>query len=385
MLKHRQFIGMSCLVFLLMSGCGNKTEHTGATSANTIRTAVATAAIRQEPLNYEATGTIAAQTSSTLSSKIMGVVRQVHVREGDRVKKGQILVDIDPRQVNAQYQQAQAALSEAQRGEAAAVSSRDAAKASATLAKATYERYVNLMKNESASRQEFDEVTSRFRQAEAALAQSQAMADASRSRIRQAQAAVAGASVSEKDSRILAPYDGVIIAKMADPGSLAAPGAPMLKMDGAGSLRADTIVPENMIQSIAPGQSMTVAIPAAGAVVTGSVQAIIPAADPASRTFTVQIGIPKQPELHPGMFCRVTISQGSRGKYLIPQTAILHQGQLTGIFLIDSDQRARFRLLRTGASFGNKVEILSGIHTGERYVVQPPPNLTDGDRVEVPS
>ena len=132
---------------------------------------MATAAISQEPIHYEATGTVSAKDASTLSSKIMGVVKAVYVKEGDRVKKDQVLVDIDPRQVKAQLLQAEAALSEARKAESAALSAQHAARASADLAKATYDRYVNLMKTESASRQEFDEVNARFRQAEAALGQ----------------------------------------------------------------------------------------------------------------------------------------------------------------------------------------------------------------------
>lgn len=382
---HRLFTGISCLVILLLSGCGNQPEHAASAQAGVIRTAAATAAIRHEPENYEATGAISAQTASVLSSKIMGVIRQVNVREGDHVKKGQVLVNIDPRQVNAQYQQAQAALSEARKAETAAVSSHNAAVASAELARATYERYVNLMKNESASRQEFDEVTSRYRQAQAAAAQSQAMVEASRSRIRQAEAAVSGAAVSENDARITAPYDGVIVAKMVEPGSLAAPGAPLLKIDNVQSLRADAMIPENILQSVSSGQVLTVTIPAANMVVTGHVQTIAPAADPSSRTFTVKIEIPRQPAIHPGMFCRISLPLGIQDKYLIPRSAILHQGQLTGIFMLDADQHARFRLLRTGASFGDMIEVLSGIAAGDRYVVKPPPTMMDGVKVEVSS
>jgi multidrug efflux pump subunit AcrA (membrane-fusion protein) len=85
------------------------------------------------------------------------------------------------------------------------------------------------------------------------------------------------------------------------------------------------------------------------------------------------------------MFSRVTLTRGIQEKLLIPASALVHQGQLTGIFLLDADQIARFRILRTGRASGSMVEALSGIRPGDRFVVMPPPDMVDGLRVEVPS
>jgi RND family efflux transporter MFP subunit len=388
MLKHRLIYGMAGVVCILFSGCSEKIEPGTVKSpqARSIRAPVATAAISQEPILYEATGTVSAKDASILSSKIMGVVKAVYVKEGNRVKKDQLLVDIDPRQVKAQLLQAQAALSEARKAESAALSAQHAAKATTDLARATYDRYVNLMKTESASRQEFDEVSARFHQAEAALGQAQSMVEAARFRIQQAEAAVAGADVSEKDARLLAPFDGAISTKLADPGSLASPGTPLLKIESSDVFRVDIIVPESFIQFIAISQPVSVTIPSAGGTVfEGKVQAISPAADAASRSFMVQVALPFDPTIRSGMFSRVTLAQGNQEKLLIPASALIHQGQLTGIFLLDADQIARFRILRTGRTSGTMVEALSGIRPGDRFVVMPPPDMVDGLRVEVPS
>ena len=388
MLKHRLIYGVAGMVCILFSGCGEKIEPgtVKPSQARSIKAPVATAAISQEPIHYEATGTVSAKDASILSSKIMGVVKSVYIKEGDRVKKDQVLVDIDPRQVKAQLLQTQAALSEARKAESAALSAQHAAKATADLARATYDRYVNLMKTESASRQEFDEVSARFRQAEAALGQTQSMVEAARFRTQQAEAAVAGADVSEKDSRILAPFDGAISAKLVDPGSLASPGTPLLKIESTDVFHVDIIVPESFIQFIALSQAVSVSIPSAGSkAFEGTVQAISPAADAASRSFMVQVAVPFQQAIHSGMFSRVTLTQGNQEKLLIPASALIHQGQLTGIFLLDADQIARFRILRTGRTSGAMIEALSGIRPGDRFVVIPPPDMVDGLRVEVPS
>ncbi len=242
------------------------------------------------------------------------------------------------------------------------------------------------MKTESASRQEYDEVSARFRQAEAALGQAQSMVEASRFRIQQAEAAVAGAGVNEKDSRLIAPFDGVISAKLADSGSLASPGTPILKLESTDVFRVDIIIPESFIQSIALSQPVSVSIPSAGSrVFEGTVRAISPAADASSRSFMVQVALPFDPTIRSGMFSRVTLARGNQEKLLIPASALIHQGQLTGIFLLDADWIARFRILRTGRTSGAMVEALSGIRPGDRYVVVPPPDMVDGLRVEVPS
>ena len=387
MLKQRLMYGLAGMMCILVIGCSEKIDPgvVKSSQAQSIKTLVATAAISQEPIYYEATGTVSALTASTLSCKIMGVVKAVYVKEGDRVQKDQLLVEIDPRQVKAQLLQTEAALSEAKKAEAAALSAQQAAKANADLARATYDRYVNLMKTESASRQEFDEISARFRQAEASFGQAQSMVEAARFRIQQAEAAVAGAGVSEKDARLFAPFDGVISAKLVDPGSLASPGAPLLKIESAEAFRVDMSVAESFLQYITLDQTVSVSIPAAGNLsVEGAVQAIYPAADASSRSFTVQVAIAFHPAIHTGMFSRVTLSRGNQKKLLIPSSALIQQGQLTGIFLLDSDHIARFRILRTGQTSGDMVEALSGIRPGDRFVVMPPPNLIDGLRVEVP-
>ena len=157
-------------------------------------------------------------------------------------------------------------------------------------------------------------------------------------------------------------------------------------MESTDVFRVDMIVPETYLQSITLSQKVSVAIPSVGnKALNGTVRAIFPSADAASRSFTVQVAIPFHPEIRSGMFSRVTLERGSQQKLLVPVSALIHQGQLTGIFLLDTDRIARFRILRTGRTSGDMVEILSGVRPGESFVVVPPPDMVDGLRVEVPS
>lgn len=384
--KSLYWIWLSLGIIFFFTGCNDKIEpgttQTGPPSS--IKTAVAEAAITNQPFVYEALGTITARTASTLSGKIMGTVKAVNVREGDSVRQGDILVVLDKRQVDAGLRQSEAGLSEAGKAETAARSAMTAARAGAELAQATYKRYEKLYKEESATRQEFEEVEARHRQAQAALSQAEAMVAAAQSRVQQARAAVSGADISQKDATILAPYDGIVTAKMITVGDLASPGTPLLTLEKKGGFQAELVLPEHHIQAVRIGQSLEVSIPAQqdSPLMTGTVDTIVPMADQRSRSFTVKVNLPETAVLRSGMFARASIPVGEGGMLLIPESALVVQGQLTGYFLVDDARIARFRLMRTGRHFGNQIEIVSGMKAGTRYVVSPPEQLKDGMKVE---
>ena len=337
-----------------------------------------------QPVMYEALGSIAAETASTVSGKIMGTVKAVNVREGDRVSQGDVLAVLDERQVEAGLRQAQAGLSEAGKAETAAVSAAKAARSQAQLAETTYKRYQKLLEEESATRQEFDEVEARYRQAQAALAQAEAMVAAAKSRVRQAEAAASSAGVSRKDASVVAPYDGVVTAKFVDEGDLASPGTPLFALEKTGGFQAELVLPEQHIQAVRIGQPLDVSIPAVEgrSPLVGTVKTIVPAADPKSRSFTVKVELPENAMLRSGMFVRVSIPVGEGGMLLLPVSALVVHGQLTGYFLVGDDGVVRFRLMRTGRSFGDRIEVVSGMKPGTRYVVSPPEDLEDGMKVE---
>ena len=378
---------LSVLVFAagLLTGCGEKIAP-GTTSMDSlpvVKAPSAVAVLTSRPLIYEAVGTVRSRTSTTLSGKIVGAVEAVLVKEGDRVKQDQVLLVLDARQVTAQLNQAEAGLAEARKAQTAAIAARDAAQAQAQLARVTYQRYLNLIKEESTSRQEFDQIEAGQRQSDAALSQSEAMINVARHRVAQADAAVSAARVVQKDAKILAPYDGTITRKMVDVGDLVSPGKPLFELERQSGYRVDLELPESHIQAVNLKQQLTVVVPALeGRSLTGLIDTIVPAADPGSRTFLVKVSLPEVESLKSGMFARVAVPLGRDGLLLIPATAVVNQGQLTGIFMLDDDRIARFRLIRTGRTFGDMVEVLSGLTAGMRYVKQPPPKLVDGARVE---
>ena len=379
------------LVWLLpllffQAGCGEKIEPgtTSQTPPVVKNVVVETAAIKEYPALYEAVGTVQAGATVNLASKLMGTVEKVKVREGDQVKTGDVLMVIDQRQVDAGYRQAEANLAEAKKALDAAMSSRDAALASERLARATYDRYLNLKKEDSVSAQEFDEVEARYQEAKAAAKRAEAMVETVTARIQQAQAGLASASVTKKDAVITAPSDGVITSKLVDEGDLASPGMPLLSMDTTDGYRVDAILPENYFQEVKPGQSVRVTVPALReGSVPGTIRTIIPAADQRSRSFLVKVTLPQDLPVTSGMFARVEVPFGRVSKILIPPKAVIYQGQLTALFVLKDQDIARFRLIRLGKTSEQGVEVLSGLETGERFVAVQIPELRDGARVEV--
>ena len=331
------------LFITFLVSCGDKIEPgtTEKKEALVVKVSLAVAELTQQPFLYEAVGTVTARTASTVSSKLMGVIQAVHVREGDLVKKGDLLVTIDQRQVTAHLAKAQA------RAEVAAKE---------------YQRFQQLLETQSASQQEFERAEAQYRQA---------------------QAAVAAAMVSTKDAQVRAPYDGRVVAKMVNSGDLASPGTPFLSLEQEGLYCTDLVLPERHIQSVQVGITVKVVVPAMNnREFDGEVGRIVPMADARSRSFQIKVSMPEGPDYKSGMFARVSIPVGGTGMMLIPNSAIVTQGQLNGIFVVDNTRMARFRLVRIGKKVGQQVEVISGLTDGQRYVSTVPLNLKDGVKVE---
>jgi multidrug resistance efflux pump len=330
----------------------------------------------------------------------MGAVTSVRAREGDRVRAGQTLIEIDNRQAAAQLQKASAGLRQAQEAQAeveqstgAAQSAKAAAEANRRLAEATYERYKILLERKSISPQEFDEAKAKYQVAEAEVERAGRMLEilAAKKRqtmaqIDQAKADIAGAQVFTGYGRISTPIGGVVTSKQTEVGSTATPGAPLMTIEDDSRYRLEAAVEESQVGRIRLRDPARVRIDAIGAEdINGAVAEIVPAADPASRSYTVKIDIRSakaQSLLRTGMYGTARFVAGQKQSILIPEKAIVARGQLTGVFVVDGSDIARFRLIKTGKTFGDRVEILSGLGDGDRMVVAGLSNVSDGSRIE---
>jgi len=322
----------------------------------------------------EAVGTVRAAQTAQVSSQTMGNIREIRAQQGDRVQAGQILATIDDAQPRAAVEQATAAVAATQKEVSAANSE-------LALADATLKRYQQLFDKKSLSPQEFDEIKTRRQSAEAR----RDMASAGEA---QANAALTQARTALGYTIVHAPFAGVVTQKNADPGTLASPGMPLFTLEDARKYRLEVTVDENSIRSVRAGQSASLSLDAlGGATVNGKVEEIVPAADAASRSFLVKIGLPPDARLlsgmRSGMFGRARFPLGERQALLIPQAAVAERGQLQGVYVVDAKRMSELRYVTLGKANGQQVEVLSGLEDGETIVAAPGTRELGGKQIAV--
>ena len=399
-------IVLICLVTLLagVSACGKKEEKEPEKVAAVTGVKVEAVKTSAQEDFYEAVATVRSKTTSVLSSRAMGYIVAVHVREGDRVRPGQLLLEIDNREAAARLKKAQAGLWEAQemlqeteRTIQAQESAKTAAEADQSLAASTFNRYQALLERKSVSQQEFDEAQARYRGKTAEVERIKEMLGSMRARreqvlarMDQAKAEISQAQIHVDYGRILSPSEGVVTLKQAEVGALASPGAPLLTLEDDGRYRLEASVEERMLGKIRLGESVRVSIDALGDQEwTARVGEIQPFADPASRSSLVKIDLPEDlgkkgtiRVLRSGLYGKARFPLGKREVMAVPQKAVLQGGNLQQVFIVDSSRTARLRLIKTGKAYGDRIEVLSGLRDGERIIVEGMERVNDGNRIE---
>lgn len=379
-------VWMSLFVAALGAACTSTPKPT-ATESAPLAADVGTAAVVEIPSSFEAGGIVRARTTAVIASRLMAPVAAVHVRAGDRVLKGAPLVTLDAREVTANSTRATAALASATAAARAAESDVQAAHAALALARATHERISALQAKKSATTQELDQAVAGLGAADAQEAGAQARAAAANGARDAARAAVDAAQIGVSYTVLSAPFDGVVTERAVDPGSMATPGTPLLTVEDTSMFRLDVQLDEARAALVHPGQAVDIRLDnrtsADGGWVAATVSEIA-RVDAASHGFLIKIGMPADAALRSGLFGRARFAGPARRALTVPASAVLHRGQLALIFTVDPDGTARMRPVTTGAITADRVEMLAGVHAGDRVVVNPPSSLTDGVRVSAP-
>jgi RND family efflux transporter MFP subunit len=307
----------------------------------------------------------------------MGYVREVRVNAGDRVSAGQLLVQLEAKELETAHRQAEAALAEARGGLPEMAAGIRSAEAQVDLARVTFGRMKDLLDKRSVSQQEFDEAAARLRVAEAARESLRAKQHQVEEKIRQAEQQVQTAAVMLGYSSLTAPFAGRILARKVDPGTLAAPGQPLLEIEQEGSWRLEVNVEESRLERIRAGQPVEIRLEASGETFQARVSEIVPAVDAVSRSFVVKIDLPTRPLLRSGMFGRAAFRAGEHEVIAVPVAAVGRQGEVETV-LVEESGVARTRLVRLGAERNGAVEVLAGLAAGDRVIHPVPPSLRDG-------
>lgn len=361
----------AALAALALAACSNVEPSTEAQKVSAPVEVVQASSI---PDTRVASGSVRAAVVSPLSSKVMGNVMRVLVREGDRVKAGQLLLEIDGRDVMAQSDRARAGQQEIESALRASEAAISGAEANATMADATFKRFSALRERNSVSPQEFDEASAR---------QKAAAAELERARRTRAQivAQKAGARASYEQAaayvgytRIHSPVDGVVTGRFIDPGAQAAPGVPLLTVESSGRSRVETTVDEAAV--IRVGDPVTLS--SGEATLQATVTQVVASVNPMTRSSIVKIDLPASAPFRAGGYVNVAFTAGRRSAITVPAGALVRRGQLTSVYVVDGDGKARLRLVTLGDPLGERIEILSGLEVGEKIVTRTGTDLKDG-------
>ncbi len=359
-MSHRTHtIKISYLLIMVLGGvlAGCTNERSAAITPPETLSNISVIAVQKTkvPDWLEAVGTVRATQTSQVSSQVMGNILEIRAHEGDRVRSGQVLAVLDDAQSRSGTDQATAALNAAEKEVSAADSD-------FALAGATLKRYQRLYEKKSVSPQEFDEIKARYQSAEARR-------DMARAGQAQATAGLTQARTSLGYTRIRAPFTGIVTEKKADAGTLASPGMPIFTIEDTRGYRLEVTVDESELRLVRVGQASPVTIDALGDTqLSGKVVQIVPAADPASRTFLVKVELPADVRVRSGLFGRARFSRGERSALLIPRASLVERGQLQGVYVLDANQIAGLRYVTLGKSTGEQIEVLSGLQDGEKLV-----------------
>lgn len=339
-----------------------------------------TVQLESAPQLYQAVGAIHSADTAILAAQLAGTVREIGVNAGDRVKRGQLLAVLDDRSARAQAQGAEAGVNEAIEGEAEVEQALQAAIADRKYAEATFNRYKELLAKNSLSRQEFDGAEARY---QAALANQRAL-EAKKQQVmarqQQARSQQDSAQTYLSYARIVSPLDGIVTAKSVDAGTVVMPGTPLLTVEDTARYRLEASLPEEYLPSAKSGNNISVSTEHGQ--FEGRIAEVVPAADATSHTFLVKIDLPRDCSCRSGEYGQASFSIGEAKQLAVPSSAVIEHGELQGIFVVGTEGSVECRLVKTGKTFGNQVEILSGLAAGERVAVSGTNRLRDGARVE---
>ncbi|RPD96148.1 efflux RND transporter periplasmic adaptor subunit [Aureibaculum marinum] len=357
MKKYIQITTVFALSLLLIN-CGSKENKAIVDNSSPIVVKVSgtTAADNQF---ITASGKIEASNSADLSTRMMGYVNKVYVNVGDKVRKGQLLVSINNADLQAKRAQVNAGITEAT--------------AAYNNAKKDYERFQSLVAENSASQKEMDDITANFEMAKARLESANEMKNE--------------ISAQFAYSNITAPFSGIITSKNIEAGDMANPGVPLISIETPGKFEVKAMVPETEISRIIKGSEVSVLVKSIGTTLRGKVTEISTSAKNTGGQYLVKIVLDKtNANILSGMFVTVQFPVEKQAKdeaLLIPIAATVTRGQLTGVYTVSQTNTAVLRWLRLGRTYGDQVEVLSGLNSDETYIISAEGKLFNGAKVSI--
>lgn len=285
-------------------------------------------------------GNVASRDTARIAAKVQGYVVELNVYAGDKVKKGQVLLRIDSKEMAEREAQAKAAL--------------ESAKAELVKARNDFERYKALFEKESVAKKDYDDALARYETSQAAELRSQAFLDE--------------AATMLSYATVTAPFDGIIGERNVNLGDLATPGKTLFSVYVPGSVELVAAAGEQYDRYLGVGTSVTVAVPSLGLRQASTIREVVPFRDEKTRTITVKAPLQEVQGLVPGLYGTLTFDTRAGEVIVVPASAVSTVGQLESVKVLDNGQ-VKTRHVKTGRKLDDKVEILSGLTAGEEVVV----------------
>ena len=309
-----------------------------------------------------ASGLVEAAQTANISTRMMGRITDIFVKTGDKVHKGQLLARVWDEDLKAKMAQTEAMIAEAEGAYATA--------------EKDYDRFNNLYKEQSATAKELDNATLQYSSAKA--------------RVNAAKQMRSEVNANLSYSSLTAPFSGVVTQKLAEVGSVASPGMPILTIEQDGILQVSASIAESDISNIHLGDVARVQIKSTGKWLEGKINQLNPSSQFTGGQYIIKISIPEtaKEDLYAGMFASVSIpgknaTQVKTDVALVPLSSIVNHDELTGVYTVSVNNTALLRWIRLGKTYGDKVEVISGLARDEKFIQSSESKLYNGARVVV--
>ncbi len=358
MTKNKLHIAAAILIaIILLTSCGGEDKKAVADNSPAVAVQIRTVSENNSSPFLTVSGKIEAAKSANISTRMMGYVDKIHVKVGDKVRHGQLLLSINNADISAKLAQVNAGITEAT--------------AAFTNAEKDYNRFTTLFQENSASLKELDDITANYNMAKARLESVNQMKN--------------GIHAEMGYANIRAPFTGVVTNKFINAGDMASPGMPLIEVESPGKHQVLAMVPESEILEIKKGTEVAVQLKALNQSLKGKVTEVSTSSKNTGGQYLVKVILDKtDAKVLSGMYATVQFPverKSTSSAVMIPIDAIVNNGQLTGIYTVSQSNTALLRWLRLGRTFGDKVEVLSGLSADEQFIISSEGKLYNGAKI----
>lgn len=358
-MKKHIYIFVTALISLFIVSCGNDAKKEEMNNQSVVKVQVNKVSESNNNPFLSVSGHIQSVNNAELSTRMMGFVTKAAFNVGDKVNKDQVLVSINNADLQAKSAQVTAGIAEA------TVAFNNAQK--------DYNRFQNLFADNSASQKELDDMTARYDMAKARLESAKQMKNEVNSQYAY--------------TNITAPFSGVVTAKTVEEGDMANPGQPLISIEAPGNFEVMAMVPETEITQIKHGAEVDVVVNSINKTLKGKVSEISTSSKNTGGQYLVKIALNQSDSnVMSGMFASVQFpveKKAATDMVLIPKSVLVSNGQLSGVYTVSESNTALLRWLRLGQTFGDKIEVLSGLSSDESYIVSSDGKLYNGANITI--